>query len=239
MIKAIETHYKGYKFRSRLEARWAVFFDALGLCWDYESEGYDLGGVYYLPDFKITLRNDRVVYYEVKPERTNKDPKFSMFIKKMKEKNMDERVNVDQESERPVDPIGYVLSGDPISQLLISTQGESVLDGFLRSDEFNVYEEVMCTGGWPMVCIACGNISAGLMWGGTNYDSGYYDCDCCHKWDLFPKGEFAEGLGVLCNDGTKKIILGHRGELWDYLDKVKSAAIKARSARFEHGENGQ
>ena len=26
-IKAIETYYKGYRFRSRLEARWAVFFD--------------------------------------------------------------------------------------------------------------------------------------------------------------------------------------------------------------------
>ena len=32
-IKAIETSYKGYLFRSRLEARWAVFFDALGLVW--------------------------------------------------------------------------------------------------------------------------------------------------------------------------------------------------------------
>lgn len=30
-MKAIETRYKGYRFRSRLEARWAVFFDALGL----------------------------------------------------------------------------------------------------------------------------------------------------------------------------------------------------------------
>ena len=29
MIKAIETVYNGYRFRSRLEARWAVFFDAL------------------------------------------------------------------------------------------------------------------------------------------------------------------------------------------------------------------
>ena len=27
-IKPIETNYKGYRFRSRLEARWAVFFDA-------------------------------------------------------------------------------------------------------------------------------------------------------------------------------------------------------------------
>lgn len=51
MIRAIETRYKGYRFRSRLEARWAVYFDALGIKWEYEKEGYDLGGIYYLPDF--------------------------------------------------------------------------------------------------------------------------------------------------------------------------------------------
>jgi hypothetical protein len=50
-IKAIETRYKGYKFRSRLEARWAVFFDAMGIVWDYEREGYQLPSGYYLPDF--------------------------------------------------------------------------------------------------------------------------------------------------------------------------------------------
>jgi hypothetical protein len=51
-LKAIQTRYKGYHFRSRLEARWAVFFDALGVPWEYEKEGYDLGDAgYYLPDF--------------------------------------------------------------------------------------------------------------------------------------------------------------------------------------------
>ena len=30
-IKAIETRYNGYRFRSRTEARWAVFFDAFGI----------------------------------------------------------------------------------------------------------------------------------------------------------------------------------------------------------------
>jgi len=50
--KPIETLYQGYRFRSRLEARWAMFYDALGVRWRYEWEGYDLGdGVYYLPDF--------------------------------------------------------------------------------------------------------------------------------------------------------------------------------------------
>jgi len=55
-IKPIETIYKGYRFRSRLEARWAVFFDALGIEWKYENEGYDLGELgYYLPDFEINF----------------------------------------------------------------------------------------------------------------------------------------------------------------------------------------
>ena len=50
--RPIETHYNGYRFRSRLEARWAVFFDALGMPYAYEKEGYDLGEAgWYLPDF--------------------------------------------------------------------------------------------------------------------------------------------------------------------------------------------
>lgn len=52
-MKPIETRYKGYRFRSRLEARWAVFFDSLGLDWEYEPEGFDLDAGYYLPDFKV------------------------------------------------------------------------------------------------------------------------------------------------------------------------------------------
>lgn len=51
-IKAIETVYKGYRFRSRLEAKWAFYFDVLGVEWLYEAEGFDLGPLgYYLPDF--------------------------------------------------------------------------------------------------------------------------------------------------------------------------------------------
>lgn len=49
MIKSIPTTYKGVNFRSRLEARWAVMFDALGWAWDYEP--LDLQG--YIPDFVL------------------------------------------------------------------------------------------------------------------------------------------------------------------------------------------
>lgn len=50
-IKAIPTEYVGYTFRSRTEARWASWLDAVGIDWEYEPEGLDLGGVWYLPDF--------------------------------------------------------------------------------------------------------------------------------------------------------------------------------------------
>lgn len=51
-MQAIETQYGGNRFRSRLEARWAVFFDSLGIVHVYEPEGFKLpGGLRYLPDF--------------------------------------------------------------------------------------------------------------------------------------------------------------------------------------------
>ena len=68
-IKAIETRYKGYRFRSRLEARWAVAFDAMGLEWEYEPEGFVLSdGTYYLPDFRIKLVGYEPIWFEVKGE---------------------------------------------------------------------------------------------------------------------------------------------------------------------------
>jgi hypothetical protein len=50
-LKPIETHYDGYRFRSRLEAKWAGFFNHLGIRYEYEKEGYEFDGVRYLPDF--------------------------------------------------------------------------------------------------------------------------------------------------------------------------------------------
>ena len=50
VIKAIPTLYRGVKFRSKLEARWAVFFDEMGLSWRYESQAFNLPAVGgYLP----------------------------------------------------------------------------------------------------------------------------------------------------------------------------------------------
>lgn len=81
-LKAIETEYRGYRFRSRLEARWAVFFDACGVKWEYEPEGYKLpNGQFYLPDFllhDVTFNHMRYsegndLYVEVKGKMTAED----------------------------------------------------------------------------------------------------------------------------------------------------------------------
>lgn len=70
-IKAIETSYKGYRFRSRLEARWAVFFDVLAFEWTYEEEGFDLGDEWYLPDFSV--KSPEKMFVEIKPGDMNFD----------------------------------------------------------------------------------------------------------------------------------------------------------------------
>ena len=77
-IQPIETTYKGCRFRSRLEARWAVLFDALGIQWVYEPQGFmvtdGLGAqpVAYLPDFHLPRHR---LWVEVKGHLTTDDLK--------------------------------------------------------------------------------------------------------------------------------------------------------------------
>ena len=78
-IKAIETVYRGYRFRSRAEARWARFMDAAGVEWTYEDEGYDLDGVRYLPDFHLSKLD---AWLEVKGARPGWDDQA--FVKALR-----------------------------------------------------------------------------------------------------------------------------------------------------------
>lgn len=70
-VSPIETCYRNHLFRSRLEARWAVFLDALGIRWEYEKEGYQLDGLgYYLPDFWLPNWG---LWLEIKGQPHNED----------------------------------------------------------------------------------------------------------------------------------------------------------------------
>ena len=81
--KGIPTEYAGVRFRSRLEATWAAFFDLVQWKWEYEP--FDLKG--YIPDFVIAfprswmkedgtqaVRGDLVV--DVKPLTSLRDLSF-------------------------------------------------------------------------------------------------------------------------------------------------------------------
>lgn len=73
--KPIPTIYAEVEFRSRLEARWAIYFDLMNIPWVYEPFGplefrYPDGSfAQYLPDFLITGRD----LVEVKPDATSFD----------------------------------------------------------------------------------------------------------------------------------------------------------------------
>lgn len=121
-IKAKETLYNGYRFRSRLEAKWAVFFDACGVEYEYEPEGFDLGnGVGYLPDFLLHgVRGDwmtpgepelRDLWIEVKGNATAADlEKINIFAGEMYASGQRYR-------ERPILILGNFPAGDRWSEV--------------------------------------------------------------------------------------------------------------------------
>lgn len=70
-VKSIKTIYKNIYFRSRLEARYAVLFDLLGIKWIYEQKGYQFSdGTKYLPDFYFP---DDHSFFEAKGIMNEKD----------------------------------------------------------------------------------------------------------------------------------------------------------------------
>jgi hypothetical protein len=74
--KAIETRWLGYRFRSRNEARWAVWFHQLGVKFEYEKEGFVLNSGYWLPDFYFP---ETETWVEIKPDKNNDEEKAGLL----------------------------------------------------------------------------------------------------------------------------------------------------------------
>ena len=85
MIKPIETYYNGFHFRSRLEARWAVFFDNAGIEYVYEPQGFEnKAGQKYLPDFYLPEKD---WYVEIKPPRDGAEEEIEKACRFIGDKN--------------------------------------------------------------------------------------------------------------------------------------------------------
>lgn len=90
-IAAKPTTYNGYLFRSKLEAKWAVFFDLIGVPYMYEPEAFRCkDGSQYTPDFYLPesfLRGQsgKRLYMEIKPIgfTTHYGPENDRYIKRI------------------------------------------------------------------------------------------------------------------------------------------------------------
>lgn len=129
-MKAIPTGYGGCRFRSRLEARWAAFFDLCGWRWTYEP--FDLDG--WIPDFALHSVTGKIAaLVEIKPLSPGEITELknrSDFIGTDLEKILpharggsvyaDEDEDVSKESERTPDIL--VLGTEPLLITLYNTQ---------------------------------------------------------------------------------------------------------------------
>lgn len=67
LANSLPVFYGSQRYQSKLEAKWAIFFDTLKLSFSYEPKGFRLSsGQLYIPDFWIPAW-DR--YIEIKPFR--------------------------------------------------------------------------------------------------------------------------------------------------------------------------
>ena len=85
-LKALPTTYRRVQFRSRLEARWAVFFDQLELHWEYEPQGFVLDNrkdkhpdSCYCPDFLVRTPQGEDMWIEIKPHNVTQNDKYDKF----------------------------------------------------------------------------------------------------------------------------------------------------------------
>jgi hypothetical protein len=250
VIKAIETSYKGCRFRSRLEARWAVLLDNLGTEWRYESQGFDLGEAgRYLPDFFLPKHD---LWLEIKGEEPDADDERKMRAFRDAGRNH------------------VLLTGD------IPSPGEQHTCDFHRAGgDMTWFEDrpIKISVGQPMelFCVAM----VGRTWEGCPEDGNLMECPFCgfdyvhfsapehkesddysawkgrggairipmwceggHAWDLrfgFHKGNTLLAIENGRDTGCSDLSWWLAG--WD-AGKRDIARAAARSARFEHGECG-
>ncbi len=123
MISPIETRYKGYRFRSRIEARYAVFFDCLKIDWEYEKEGFNLPSGKYLPDFWFPKMK---MWGEVKPDYASFDDRASKFVYELA-----------AHSGCPV----LMLGGLPETELYIAAEDKGVCAYYLTNQQGIFYRD--------------------------------------------------------------------------------------------------
>lgn len=220
-IKAIPTRYRGYHFRSRLEARWAVFLDSLGVRWEYEPEGYELPyGGRYLPDFWLP---DGAVFLEIKPANLSYDANEEAESKA-------EGLAVSQQTTV------FIASGAP---------GDALITWFAY-DRRRSHLPL----GNPFVAFDIDEGTGLLTVWDAPHEPNYEDpiIDAWGRTHVFTSysGGFFASTYLVCHPGHEALEVRRKREVAGVTgphdlplsDRARKAVADARSARFEFGESG-
>jgi hypothetical protein len=235
--KPIQTWYANRRFRSRLEARWAVALDRLSIQWMYEHQGYETKAGAYLPDFWLPELN---TFLEIKAGWPTEEERVKLISL--------------IENEATYGAFGMSFDGkctnthlfpgddfdfqNPWPKNLPRPKEARIIDiALLESDEDN-----------RLVCPFCGH---------TNVHCGepkYLTDDYTHDY-VRQRGPITviPMFGEFCDHKWELIIAFHKGDTFvsaclpDYGNKTpleiilsgpdgRAAMNYAASARFEHGE---
>lgn len=224
-IVAIETEYKGYRFRSRLEARWAVFFDEAGIKWEYEIEGYKLSnGVMYLPDFYLP---EFQLFVEVKRSINGEWDKISKDIEKWEDKCEQFRTDTGKAI--------FIVYGDPAEDIwgrLFAWASEDILPEYSKIDKYRGHARFVDLGERikPEIVVLTQDEKKRRIWidqsGKTNKKVTNPFMMVFDYWDC---------ANILLSEPLYSIFDEKEANVegtFDYLRKT------ARQARFEYGESG-
>lgn len=210
-IKPIETVYNGHKFRSRLEARWSIFFDELGIKYEYEKEGYDLGEQgWYLPDFWLPCMR---IWVEIKPSTDNSQARLKATAKAEALRDLTGNpcvVCFGLPKESWGSYYGYEIENNALSEQ------NDISATFVKTIGENPCLVIFNTSRSVMYCDAEKNLLKSVITIARATYSEIY----CGDIDRFSDAEFY--LRDTSYNATP----------------ATEAAIKARQARFEHGEKG-
>lgn len=141
--EAVPTTYAGIRFRSKNEARYAKFFDALGITWEWEPRAFSTDREWYLPDFLI-FPATTPIWAEIKfADEDPFSPDVMRFRRFALQRPMPSRAALFTGQPRLVGNI-LVLGGDPGTDNPVKGPWEDDTQGWIPCPSGHHYDL-----GWP------------------------------------------------------------------------------------------
>jgi len=176
-VSSLGTLYKEIVFRSRLEARWAMFFDLIKLKWYYEPFIFELSTQQtYRPDFYV----DRVGFFEIKPSYKmfqKNQKKYQVFASEISQLILENKFNNHYPATFPTDAIVNSVQKEKIVFRYFLACADSPRDEgkhciMQMLDDTNVVRKLLFIN-----CPTCNQIQLAL-----NLEKNIIYSTCNHKW---------------------------------------------------------